>query len=90
MQAATTPYTTDRQMLSMYWELVMTGIQASIPKLPSSTPLDILTRNEVMTIEPKGRMTAMKAYPPTMRRARGFHLPSSTMFGRVLLPLIVV
>ena len=90
MQAAIIPYPTERQILSRYCELVMTGIQASIPKLSSARPLDILTRKEVTTMDVSGRITAMNAYPATNAKAGHFHFPSSTILGRVLLPLIVV
>ena len=61
IQAAITPYTTDRQILSRYCELVTTGIQASKPKLFQAIPLDILTRKEVITMEERGKITATNA-----------------------------
>ena len=53
-------------------------------------PLDMLTMKEVITMDPRGRITERKAYSPTKKVATPFQRPSSTSTGRVLLPLMVV
>ena len=75
-------------MQSRYWLFSSTGIQASMPKLSSRMPLDILTMKEVITMDPRGRITARKAYRPTKKVASPFHRPSSTSTGRVLFPVV--